>query len=580
MHIVGSGLMDIKAEGLNMVMEAIKEAVIGIDANANINIVNNAAKKLLGIDGENLHGRPIFELIPNSKLGDILKTGEKETGMDLKLNKRHFIADRFPVFENGNLCGAFAIFRDVTEYDSIKEQLDEERIYVDILNTILDTFNERYVVVDKNANITMMSKSYREFVGDEHPEGKHVCDVIENTRMHEVLRSGEMEIADIQEVQGNKMIAMRIPIIKNGDTIGVIGKVMFKDVEDLVSLSNKISKLEKEVEYYKNELSIESSARYSFDNIIGDSSSMKQVKRISKKVARTDSNVLITGESGTGKELFAHSIHNASPRSQGPFIKINCAAIPAELLESELFGYEDGAFTGAKKAGKKGKFELADGGTILLDEIGDMPLSMQVKLLRVLQEKEVERLGGTGTKKVDVRIIASTNKDLEGMVNEMKFREDLYYRLNVMTIKLPPLRERKADVEKLANELRKNVSKRLGVYAEGISADALKILKEYNWPGNIRELENVIERAINLLDADLMIRSTHLPQRILESKSRSHYRENSSLREIVGEIEKDVIFQCLQKNSWNKNKSAKLLGISRLGLYKKIEKYGLHEDIK
>lgn len=571
--------MNITVEYYKAVFNSINDAVIGIDNNDNINLANEAAKELLGAEGEELQGKSISELMPNSRLPMVSRSGEKETGMDFIFNKKHFIVDRFPVFEGGIPCGAFAIFRDVAEYDIIKGKLDEERIYVDILNTILDTFNERFVVVDKNARITMMSRSYKEFVGDEHPEGKFVCDVIENTRMHEVLKTGQMEVGDVQEIQGNKMIAMRIPILNNGEIVGAIGKVMFKDVEDLMSLTNKIRKLEREVDYYKNELSIESSARYSFDNIIGESPSMKQVKAISNRVARTDSNVLITGESGTGKELFAHSIHNASPRSHGPFIKINCAAIPAELLESELFGYEEGAFTGARKAGKKGRFELADGGTILLDEIGDMPLSMQVKLLRVLQEKEVERLGGTQTRKVNIRIIASTNKDLEKMISEKKFREDLFYRLNVMTIKLPPLRERKADIERLANELRKNISKRLGVYAEGISSDALKLMQGYSWPGNIRELENVIERAINLLDSDLIIRPNHLPQRILDNKSKSSYRENSSLKEIVDEVERDVILQCLKKTGWNKNKSAKLLGISRLGLYKKIEKYSLDENI-
>lgn len=421
----------------------------------------------------------------------------------------------------------------------------------------------------------MMSKAYKEFLNCSNPEGKQVVDVIQNTRLHKILETGIMEVGDLQEINGNKMVSMRMPIKKDGKTVGAIGKVMFKNIGDLHSLNKKLNNLEKEVEFYKNVFNREKIAKYSFEDIIGSSSAVKEVKDLAKKAGNTNSNVLIVGESGTGKELYAHAIHNSSKRVLGPFVKINCAAIPPELLEAELFGYEEGAFTGAKKGGKKGKFEIAIGGTIFLDEIGDMPMNMQVKILRVIQEKEIERVGGNVVKQVDVRIIAATNKNVEQAVRDGKFREDLYYRLNVIKISLPTLRERKEDIPELANMLRIKVSNRLGMYVEGISKESIECLVNYNWPGNIRELENVIERAINILDSDLIIQPEHLPERLRKNKFKSYIKENKYLKEIIESIEKDVILECLNKTKWNKNKTAKSLGISRAGLYKKIEEYKL-----
>ncbi|WP_460294546.1 sigma-54 interaction domain-containing protein [Clostridium sardiniense] len=451
-------------------------------------------------------------------------------------------------------------------------------IYIDILNTVMDSVNEWVVVVDRDAKITMMSKAYKEFLGEYSPEGKHVTEVIDNTKMHEIVKSGKSIIGDIQYIRGNRMIAMRVPVKKDGLIIGAVGKVMFKDISDYYSLGKQITKLEKELEYYKNELGNERSAKYFFSDIIGDSEENTKVKEIAARAAKTSSNVLIIGESGTGKELLAHAIHNASYRRQGPFVKINCAAIPEELIESELFGYEEGAFTGAKKSGKKGKFELANNGTILLDEIGDMPLSSQVKLLRVLQEREIEKVGGNVVKEIDVRIISSTNKNLKKAIEEGQFREDLYYRLNVIRISVPPLRNRKKDIEPLSNILKRKVADKLGIYVEGISKEAMERLKEYDWPGNIRELENAIERSINMLDSDIYIQEKHLPEKLIQKKSK-YIRDTKGkyLKDIVAEVEKEVISDCLKDVEWNKNKAAKILGISRVGLYKKIEYYNLSD---
>lgn len=449
---------------------------------------------------------------------------------------------------------------------------------MEILNFIFNSLEEYIVVVDEEGIVTMMSNGYKDFLGCQYPEGHHVTEIIPNTKLHIVAKTGFKEVGEIQEVNEHKMISMRVPIVINGELKGAIGKVMFKDLENFKILSSKISHLEKELEYYKCGIIDECKAKYSFDNLIGNNSNYLSVVKFASRVAKGDSSILITGESGTGKELFAQAIHNGSKRAHKPFIKINCAAIPEELFESEMFGYEEGAFTGAKRSGLKGKFEVADGGTILLDEIGDMPLNMQVKLLRVLQEREIVRVGGSDVKTIDVRVIAATNKSLLELIEKKRFREDLYYRLNVMHIKIPPLRDRKEDIEHLANSLRIKLCNKYGIYSEGISKKAIEYLQNYNWPGNVRELENVIERAINLLDTELIISHNHLPDKITKGEKKRFNLENKTLKDIVEDVEKHIIMDMLQKNNMNKNETAKQLGLSRQGLYKKIYRYGI-EDI-
>lgn len=447
----------------------------------------------------------------------------------------------------------------------------------EILEILLDTTDEMVVIIDCNGRIVMLSKSYRDFLQAKDYIGKHVTEVIENTRLPHILDTKVSELGEIQEINGTNMVASRIPILdKNNQLLGVVGKVMFKDAKELYSLAQKVSRLESEVGYYKSVLNQEQDISRYFGQISGDSSVSQKVKKIAMHASRTNSNVLIVGESGTGKELYAQAIHNASKRSKQPYIRVNCAAIPDELLESELFGYEEGAFSGARKEGKKGKFELANNGSLLLDEIGEMPLSMQAKLLRVLQEKELSRLGGEKTTKIDVRIITSTNINLKEAMKEKKFREDLYYRLNVVKIGIPPLRERLCEIRVIANDLLTKLSKKMGIYVEKIEQSVFDIFLKYNWPGNVRELENVIERAINLLDHDTVIQMHHLPRRIIESTgSNSIFDQNKSLPTLIKEIEKKAIKFKLEETHNNKKLTSKLLGISRANLYKKIHEYNL-----
>jgi PAS domain S-box-containing protein len=443
-----------------------------------------------------------------------------------------------------------------------------------ILETIIDNDCDAIIIVDKNALITMISKSYCDFMGitEENALGKHVTDIVENTRMHIVLQTGEAENAQLQSIKGSYMVASRIPIIKKGEVIGVIGKVLFRNVKELNNLYSKIKNMKKELETYKVQLKELNTATYSFEDIIGSSEAISSAKSLASKAAQTHSNVLILGESGTGKELFAHAIHLASDRLYAPFVKVNCGAIPSALLESELFGYEGGAFTGAKKEGKIGKFELADGGTIFLDEIGDMPLHMQVKLLRAIQEKEVEKIGSIGSKKIDIRIIAATNKNLEKSMHEGSFRQDLYYRLNVVTIHIPALRERTDDISLIANYLIKKISKDLNKKVIGISKDAEHYLENHLWEGNIRELENVLERAINVIADSNIICPVDLPDEITGKMGSKVIK---SLEETIMASEKQAIIDALQAANGNKTKAAKTLEIGRTSLYEKIQKYNI-----
>lgn len=450
--------------------------------------------------------------------------------------------------------------------------------FVQNVHRIFDPVPVPIILVNKETEIIMINEAFAEYLGHSGSEliGKAVKTVDPNTRFPYVFKSKKPEIAYKHKFSnGHTALVHRIPVLDDyGDVLYGFGMVIFDDLKNLQEVLERNKLLEGKLSVYQEELKNMRGAKYSWETIIGNSMTMQRVKGMASKAAKTDSNVLIVGESGTGKELFAHAIHNDSKRFDGPFVKINCAAIPKDLLESELFGYEEGAFTGARKQGKIGKFELAHGGTIFLDEIGDMPLDMQVKILRVLQEREIERIGGNRTIPVDCRIIAATNRNLEERIKSNDFREDLYYRINVINIEVPPLRERKEDIEMLALKLMEKLSSALGHHVNNITVEALDYLKNYNWPGNIRELENIIERAINMTDNET-IEVFHLPPYIftLPKAVTQEMPRIQNLKEAVEEIEKTTITNCLLSVQNNKLKAAKLLGISRTSLYEKIEKY-------
>ncbi|WP_313757530.1 sigma 54-interacting transcriptional regulator [Tissierella sp.] len=456
------------------------------------------------------------------------------------------------------------------------DKLTELRDSFEMLEDVLNYAYEGYVLVDPEGKIVKMN--YEKLLGikEEDAIGKPVEEIIENTRMHIVVKTGTKELRDVQRIQGHDMITNRIPIIKQGNVIGAVGTVLFKDISEVKELAHQLLDLQSKINKYKGEIERIEGSKYSFDSIITRNSKMNYLKKVGSMAAETNSTVLITGESGTGKELFAHAIHRASYRKGEAFIAINCAAIPKELLESELFGYDSGAFTGARKQGKVGKFELARGGTIFLDEIGDMPLEMQAKILRVLESKEFERVGSNKKISFDARVIAATNENIEEAIKRGKFREDLYYRLNVITIEIPPLCERMEDIEPLSEEILSYLLKEMKLGEKVLAKETIKILKFYSWPGNVRELRNVLERAINLSPGKIIL-PEHLPERFIDkiNYSMEDLNDIPLLKDVVIESEIEAINKALILTKGNKSLAAEKLGIHRTALYKKIDKYNI-----
>lgn len=564
------------AEEILAVINSTRNGVIAINAEGIITLFNNAAETMTGIKASDAVGSYIDDIAPNSGLRRVLATGIGETNQQQIIGSCKILTNRSPIRKGNKILGAVDVFQDITELQAVATELENVKDLKSTLETVLESSFEGIVVVDKQGIITMLNQAYGDFLGVEPAQaiGRPVAEIIPNTRMHLVAQSHKAEIGEVQRIGENNVVVTRIPIVKEGEVTGAVGKVLFKDVKDLKILSTKLNQLQSELEYYKSELHKTFGSRYSIESIVSSSEKMAWLKSIATKAAKGNSTVLLLGESGTGKELFAHAIHNASPRRNGPFIKVNCAAIPENLLESELFGYEEGAFTGARKGGKPGKFELANGGTIFLDEIGDMTIAMQVKLLRVLQEKEIERLGGTRTSSVDIRVIAATNKDLEEMVKQGTFRNDLYYRLNIISLNIPPLRERHEDIPILCNVLLQKISNHISSAIKGISPAVMKVFMEYSWPGNVRELENVLERAVNLMDDEEFMMLEHVPPTIKRSYKMME-QTASDIYSVVENAERQAICKALETMGGNKSKAAQLLGLHRSGFYKRLKKYNI-----
>ncbi len=464
-----------------------------------------------------------------------------------------------------------------SEIEDMRRELERLRFHEAVIDQLVETAYEGLVVVDEHGNITKCK--YEKLMGIKEAEviGKPVTEVIENTRVHEVLRTGRSEIGQIQTINGHDMIASRIAVWRDGKVIGAVGTVLFKDVKEVKALANRLENLESKVKTYEGEISRLHQAKYTFDHIITRNNQMRHLIDLARKAADSHSTVLLEGESGTGKEYFSHAIHKGSYRCNGPFVQINCAAIPRELIESELFGYVEGAFTGASKGGKLGKFELANGGTLFLDEVGALPLDMQAKLLRVLEEREYERIGGNQKIAVDIRVIAATNEHLSDMVQKGKFREDLYYRLNVLQLFLPPLRERKEDIPLLAEHILDNFCRQYNHPTVRLSNGAMERLQAHDWPGNVRELRNAMERALMVSEGRVLY-TKDLPDIFLDGEVMPQTADHDvplTLATAVEAAEADAIRRALIRCDGSRTEAAKLLGIHRTGLHKKMKQFGI-----
>ena len=433
------------------------------------------------------------------------------------------------------------------------------------------------IMIDQDGRIAFINEEYAKVlnVDPEAVIGIPVEEIIPHSRMPHVLRTGKEEIGSVFIMKnGVPIIVNRIPIKKNGEIIGVVAYTTYNKLADINTYQRQILYLNHELSIYKNELTKLRGAKYSLDQVIGTSPEIIKLKDLTRKVAKTKSTVLIVGETGTGKEAIAHSIHQLSPRSHQPFIRLNCAAIPKELLEAEMFGYEEGAFTGAKKGGRPGKFELANGGTLFLDEVHQLPLNLQSKLLRVLQEKEIERVGGEKLIGVDVRLICTTNQNLIEMVNKGEFRDDFYYRINVVEIAIPPLRDRIEDIPQLVDHFIAKSNREMGLDIKGVEEKVYDLFGRYHWPGNIRELEHALERAANSVQSGCFtLADLDFIARRINYNASDEEESPKTMEEIRNRAEKEAIIQALRKTNRNKKLAAEVLQIDRTVLYDKIKKY-------
>ncbi|MCB2228707.1 MAG: sigma 54-interacting transcriptional regulator [Desulfarculaceae bacterium] len=462
------------------------------------------------------------------------------------------------------------------ENQAFRKRIAELEEKLELSDLVFEHIENGALVTDPEGKIIRFNRPYADFMEVDPSDliGRQVTEVIDNTRMHIVAQTGKPESMLIQRIKEKDLVVQRIPIKKNGQVMAVFGQIMFKDLREIHALAKTLELMESRVRLYEEELTALRRARYTLQSIKGTSQSMSRLRAEAEQAGGHSLPVLITGESGTGKEIFAQAIHNASHRRLHPFVRINCAAIPHDLFESELFGYAKGAFTGALSQGKPGKFELAGAGTLFLDEIGEMPLEMQPKLLQILEEKVYERVGGVKPMRTQCRIMAATNRNLENMMNEGSFRKDLFFRLNVVPIRLSPLRERRDDILPIARHLLEQIAQDFGQVRYTLAEEAAAILTAYDWPGNVRELHNVLERALSLMKGE-HIKADSLPLYLRRQQHLPVVEDHWDLKALVRQTEKKVITEALASTDNNKALTARLLGIDRTVLYRKMKKYGI-----
>jgi transcriptional regulator with PAS, ATPase and Fis domain len=469
---------------------------------------------------------------------------------------------------------------------------NEERKCLDILKEVLGNYGfspiitwalrfflrnpyESLVLVNKEGKFEFLDRGSEKFLNapDEGAKGLRVTELIPDSNLPRVLETGIPFIGRVFNVKGFRRIGSTYPLVRDGEIIGAIGRLIFHSLDEVERINREMGRLKSEVKVLRETHKQQHSAIYTFENIMGISSAIREAVNMAKKVAMTDADVLIVGESGTGKELFAQAIHNfVDP--QKPFVRVNSSTIPFDLVESELFGYEKGAFTGANQTGKPGKFEIAHHGTFFLDEISSLPLSIQAKLLRVLQEREVERLGSSRVQKVNFRLIGTTNTDLKRAVKEGKFREDFYFRIAKATIPVPSLRERKEDIPIYINHFLKIINERFSTKFRRLSNEALFCFMNYDWPGNVREFINVLEQICLKKWEGEEIPMSSLPPELIGGSSTSIVPHPSRIfKKEVQEEEKKLILQALEQTMGNKRRAAFLLGIPRSTFYKKLKDY-------
>lgn len=557
------------------IIDSTYNAIIIVDKSGKILVFNRQAEKIVGRTEKDVLLHNIRDVIPNTRLPDVLRTGRSEISQKIIINNFICVSHRTPIIYKGEIWGAIVVFQDISTLEKISKELKTYTSLVDELEAVIESSSDGIYVTDGKGYTIRVNSAYEKITGIEREEvlGKHMRDLVEQGYYSQsvtlLVLKNKKPTTIMQRIKDNKdvMVTGNPVLNESGEIKFVVTSV--RDVTTLTRLQQELQNTKALSDKYQAELKSLRSA-----NLLVKSPVMLEVISHAQKVAPYPTTILIQGESGVGKELVAEFIHKNSKRADKNFIKVNCGAIPENLLESELFGYEAGAFTGAQSKGKPGMFELADQGTILLDEIAELSPNLQVKLLRVLQEGEVIRLGGIKAKRVDVRVISASNKDLEHLVREGAFREDLYYRLNVINIKVPPLRERREDITFLARHFLETFNKNYNLRKE-FSPEVVKYFENYHWPGNVRELKNLVENLVVSTPGDI-ISGKDLPQRMTGG---SKLREGSgqevfSLSEAVRKAEVEAIKKALAQGESLRG-AARLLQVSHSTLSRKLRKLGL-----
>lgn len=562
----------------DLILNSAHDGMIVVDKEGHVLLFNKSAERMTGYKREEVVNKYILEVIPTSKLLRIIRTKQIEINQELTLdNGKKIISTRIPILnEIGEVQGAFAVFKDITEIVNLAEEVTDLKEIQTLLEAIIHSSEEAISVVDEQGRGLVINPAYTKLTGlsEEDIIGKPATtDIVEGESMHMKVLRTRRAVRGIHMKIGQKkrdVIVNVAPVIVDGILKGSVGVI--RDVSEIQKLTDELNRARQIIRTLE--------AKYSFDDIVGTSEEIVVAIEQAKLGANTPATVLLRGESGTGKELFAHAIHNGSNRKYNKFVRVNCAAISESLLESELFGYEEGAFSGARRGGKRGFFEEANNGSVFLDEIGELSANTQAKLLRVLQEKEIVRVGGTKPIPINVRVIAATHVNLEKAILDGDFREDLYYRLNKIPIHIPSLGQRKEDISEIAERLIQKINQDYGRNVEGLTEAAVQYLQSYDWPGNVRELENILGRAIIFMNYNEMyIDVHHLPplhheeQHELIGSNLLPEIEERPLENLVAEFEGNIIHEYLSRFNGNKTKTAQALGISVRNLYYKLEKY-------
>lgn len=566
-------------------IESITNGLVAVNKDNIITIFNQSAERIMGIHRKDVIGKKASKVLENSGLVEVLKTGKSVVNVKQKINHTTIITNRSPIIVNNKVIGAVATFKDITDIEKLSATLESTKETKKRLSNILENANDGICMVDPSGLITYINPRFAEICKMESSDLIHqnIQSITLDNRILKALMKKEATRDLISELEDKRKILSNISPIKIQNkfkgNVWIVTEItaLKKVMQDLDYAEQKIKEYQ-EVLIEKTNEGIDEA----FSIVIGRSKPMEKVLKLSTKAAKTSMTVLIRGESGTGKELIAKSIWKASPRRDQPFIGINCAAIPENLLESELFGHERGAFTGANRK-KIGKFELADGGVLFLDEIGDLSQNLQVKLLRVLQEKELQRVGGNEKVPIDVRIITATNHNLEKLIEEKKFRLDLYYRLNVIPITLPALRDRKEDIAELVTYFLNKIFEDENMQPKKLTNRCLAMLRNYHWSGNIRELENIIKRMI-VFSENQEITGNDIPNYIKEALGEDFEPITEEVNIIaeekiysMEEYEKVIIEKALNKYE-SFNRTGKALGLSHRTVARKARKYGIIDD--